>query len=169
MIPESSTCPHAQALHCNRVIIFHALRPSHPPNFKNRFPSLKSGCFCRYVDLIVTGGVRDTFRSRAKMNSTIRRVLEGKGFLEVETPVLEASAGGADAKPFVTYHNALEQKYALRIATYVIPSIKFPTLDSPGRAAFPSEHRSLNVFVPLQTVVQRHESRFDCRGNRPTV
>ena len=73
----------------------------------------------RYVDLIVTGGVRDTFRSRAKMNSTIRKVLEGKGFLEVETPVLEASAGGADAKPFVTYHNALEQKYALRIATYV--------------------------------------------------
>lgn len=73
--------------------------------------------FCRYVDLIVTNGVRDTFRSRAKMNSTIRKVLAGKGFLEVETPVLEASAGGADAKPFVTYHNALEQKYALRIAT----------------------------------------------------
>ena len=71
----------------------------------------------RYVDLIVTAGVRETFRSRAKMNSTIRRSLEDRGFLEVETPVLEASAGGADAKPFVTYHNALEQRYALRIAT----------------------------------------------------
>lgn len=71
----------------------------------------------RYLDLIVTAGVRETFRSRAKMNSTIRRALEDRGFLEVETPVLEASAGGADAKPFVTYHNALEQRYALRIAT----------------------------------------------------
>lgn len=67
--------------------------------------------------MIVTEGVRDTFRARAKMTSTVRRVLENKGFLEVETPVLEASAGGADARPFVTYHNALQRKYALRIAT----------------------------------------------------
>ena len=67
--------------------------------------------------MIVTEGVRDTFRARAKMTSTIRRTLEDKGFLEVETPVLEASAGGADAKPFITYHNALQQRYALRIAT----------------------------------------------------
>ena len=67
--------------------------------------------------MIVTEGVRDTFRARARMTSTIRRVLEGQGFLEVETPVLEASAGGADAKPFVTYHNSLQQNFALRIAT----------------------------------------------------
>ena len=67
--------------------------------------------------MIVTEGVRDKLRARAKMTSTIRRVLEERGFLEVETPVLENSAGGADARPFITYHNALQQQFALRIAT----------------------------------------------------
>ena len=71
----------------------------------------------RYVDLIVTDGVRDTMRARSKIISSIRRTLEEKDFLEVETPVLEAAAGGADAKPFVTYHNSLEQNFTLRIAT----------------------------------------------------
>jgi lysyl-tRNA synthetase, class II len=65
----------------------------------------------------VTAGVRDTLRKRAQMMSVIRRFLEGRGFLEVETPVLESSAGGADARPFTTYHNALQQPYVLRIAT----------------------------------------------------
>jgi lysyl-tRNA synthetase, class II len=71
----------------------------------------------RYVDMIATPGVRDALRARALMTSTLRRSLEGRGFLEVETPVLEASAGGADARPFTTYHNALAQPFALRIAT----------------------------------------------------
>ena len=74
---------------------------------------------CRYVDLIVTEGIRDTIRARSKIISTVRRTLEEQNFLEVETPVLEASAGGADAKPFITYHNSLEQSFALRIATWV--------------------------------------------------
>ena len=71
----------------------------------------------RYVDMIATPGVRDALRARALMTSTLRRSLERRGFLEVETPVLEASAGGADARPFTTYHNALAQPFALRIAT----------------------------------------------------
>lgn len=71
----------------------------------------------RYVDMIATPGVRHALRARALMTSTLRRSLERRGFLEVETPVLEASAGGADARPFTTYHNALAQPFALRIAT----------------------------------------------------
>eukprot|EP00884_Botryococcus_braunii_P002349 jgi/Botrbrau1/12114/Bobra.0186s0032.1 len=71
----------------------------------------------RYVDLIVTPGVRGTLEKRALMMSAIRRYLEERGFLEVETPVLESTAGGADARPFTTFHNALQQPYVLRIAT----------------------------------------------------
>ncbi|KAL4419492.1 hypothetical protein ABPG77_002278 [Micractinium sp. CCAP 211/92] len=71
----------------------------------------------RYLDMIVTPGVVDTFKARSKTISTIRRMLEDQGFLEVETPVLESSAGGADARPFVTFHNALGRNFTLRIAT----------------------------------------------------
>ncbi|EIE27769.1 lysyl-tRNA synthetase [Coccomyxa subellipsoidea C-169] len=71
----------------------------------------------RYVDLIVTEGVKGTLRARARMMGALRRTLEARGFLEVETPVLETSAGGADARPFTTFHNALQQPYVLRIAT----------------------------------------------------
>ncbi|KAL4853325.1 Lysine--tRNA ligase [Chlorella vulgaris] len=71
----------------------------------------------RYLDMLVTPGVVDTFRARSKAISTMRRMLEDKDFLEVETPVLESSAGGADARPFVTYHNSLSRNFTLRIAT----------------------------------------------------
>ncbi|CAL5224424.1 g7107 [Coccomyxa viridis] len=71
----------------------------------------------RYVDLIVNEEVRGTLKARARMMGALRRTLEERGFLEVETPVLETSAGGADARPFTTFHNALQQPYALRIAT----------------------------------------------------
>jgi len=67
--------------------------------------------------MIVTPGVTETFRKRAQITSTIRRFLEDRGFLEVETPVLEATAGGADARPFRTHHNALDKELTLRIAT----------------------------------------------------
>lgn len=67
--------------------------------------------------MIVTEGVRDTLRARATVCSAIRRMLEGQQFLEVETPVLEATCGGADARPFVTFHNALSRTFTLRIAT----------------------------------------------------
>ncbi|MGG6294822.1 lysine--tRNA ligase [Leptolyngbya sp. AN02str] len=71
----------------------------------------------RYVDLIVNPEVRDTFRKRALITTGIRRFLSDRGFLEIETPVLQSEAGGADARPFVTYHNTLEMDLFLRIAT----------------------------------------------------
>jgi len=71
----------------------------------------------RYVDLIVNPEVRETFRQRARTISAIRRYLEAQGFIEVETPVLQVRPGGADARPFETYHNALEMDLYLRVAT----------------------------------------------------
>ncbi len=70
----------------------------------------------RYLDLIANTEVRDTFRTRAHIISGIRRYLDGHGFLEVETPVLQSLACGAAARPFITHHNALQQDMYLRIA-----------------------------------------------------
>lgn len=71
----------------------------------------------RYVDMLTRPEVRDVFRSRSRIISTMRRQLEDRGFLEIETPVLQSEAGGADARPFATYHNSLERQLTLRIAT----------------------------------------------------
>jgi lysyl-tRNA synthetase class 2 len=70
----------------------------------------------RYVDLIVNPDVRETFRRRALITASIRRYLDQQGFIEIETPVLQSEAGGADARPFITYHNTLEMDLYLRIA-----------------------------------------------------
>lgn len=70
----------------------------------------------RYLDLIANPEVRDTFRARSRIISAIRRGLEEKGFLEVETPMMHTLAGGAAARPFVTHHNALDMTLYLRIA-----------------------------------------------------
>lgn len=71
----------------------------------------------RYVDLIVNPEVRETFRRRALITAAIRRYLDQQGFIEIETPVLMTEAGGAEARPFITYHNTLEMELYLRIAT----------------------------------------------------
>ncbi len=73
----------------------------------------------RYVDLIVTPGVRETFQKRARIVSTIRCFLDERGYLEVETPTLHKpeEAGGAAARPFESHHNALDLDLKLRIAT----------------------------------------------------
>lgn len=70
----------------------------------------------RYVDLIVNDQVRETFRKRAQIIAALRRFFTDRGFLEVETPMLQAIPGGATAKPFKTYHNALNMDLYLRIA-----------------------------------------------------
>lgn len=70
----------------------------------------------RYVDLAVNPEVRDIFWTRARIVSAIRRFLDGQGFIEVETPVLQPIYGGAAARPFTTFHNQLKQKLYLRIS-----------------------------------------------------
>ncbi len=71
----------------------------------------------RYLDLIVNEERRDIFRQRAAVITAMRRFLDGRGFVEVETPVLQPIYGGAAASPFVTHHNQLDQDLYLRIAT----------------------------------------------------
>ncbi len=70
----------------------------------------------RYIDLIVNTEVRDTFVKRSQIIREIRNYLDGKEFIEVETPVLVPNAGGAAARPFFTHHNALDQDIHLRIS-----------------------------------------------------
>lgn len=70
----------------------------------------------RYVDLIMNPEVKDTFIKRSKIISTIRRYLDERGFMEVETPMLVSNAGGAAARPFETHFNALDEDFKLRIS-----------------------------------------------------
>ena len=70
----------------------------------------------RYTDLIMNPDVKDTFIKRSKMISCIRRYLDAQGFIEVETPMLVANAGGAAARPFETHYNALDEDVRLRIS-----------------------------------------------------
>ncbi len=70
----------------------------------------------RYVDLIVNPEVRDTFVKRSQIIRSVREVLDSHNFLEVETPILNTIAGGAAARPFISYHNALNMQVYMRIA-----------------------------------------------------
>ena len=70
----------------------------------------------RHLDLILNPEVKNTFYKRSKIIKSLREFLDEKGFLEVETPILQPIYGGANARPFMTYHNALDQKLFLRIA-----------------------------------------------------
>ncbi|OUO86343.1 lysine--tRNA ligase [Gordonibacter urolithinfaciens] len=71
----------------------------------------------RYVDLVMNPEVKDTFTKRFKIVAAIRRFMEDHGYFEVETPILHPILGGANARPFVTHHNALDKDFYLRIAT----------------------------------------------------
>ncbi len=71
----------------------------------------------RYIDLIANDEVKNIFKTRSRIISSVRQFLDQHGFIEVETPVFQPSAGGALATPFVTHHNALDQDFYLRIAT----------------------------------------------------
>ena len=70
----------------------------------------------RYVDLIMNAEVKDTFIKRSKIISAVRSYLNAQGFMEVETPMLVANAGGAAARPFSTHYNALDEDVKLRIS-----------------------------------------------------
>ena len=70
----------------------------------------------RYLDLIANAETKETFRARSRIIASMRQFLNGRGFIEVETPVLQQSAGGALANPFTTHHQALDQDFYLRIS-----------------------------------------------------
>ncbi|MFC1915314.1 lysine--tRNA ligase [Chloroflexota bacterium] len=70
----------------------------------------------RYLDLISNPETKETFKLRSQVITTVRQFLDQRGFIEVETPVLQPSAGGALARPFITHHHALDQDFYLRIA-----------------------------------------------------
>lgn len=71
----------------------------------------------RYVDLIINPQVRDTFEKRSAIIREVRNFMDGRGFMEVETPILNTIPGGAAARPFITHHNALDIDMYMRIAT----------------------------------------------------
>ncbi|MFQ6020382.1 MAG: lysine--tRNA ligase, partial [Dehalococcoidia bacterium] len=96
------------------TLLAKALRP--PPEKWHGLQDVEARYRQRYLDLIANAQVRDIFQGRSRIIAAIRRYLDGRGFIEVETPVLQAEAGGAAARPFVTYHNALDRQLYLRIA-----------------------------------------------------
>ena len=104
------------SIHANEVtLLSKSLRPL-PEKFHGlKDPDLRYRQ--RYVDLIMNPEVKETFIKRSRIISEIRRILDEKGYLEVETPVLNTISGGATARPFVTHHNALDIDMYLRIAT----------------------------------------------------
>ena len=91
-----------------------ALRP--PPEKWHGIEDVETRYRQRYLDLLGNAEVRDIFRKRAAIVASIRRFLDARGFMEVETPVLQPEAGGAAATPFITHHRALDQDFFLRIS-----------------------------------------------------
>ncbi len=109
---------HAQSL----TLLSKALKPLPIVKYKDgvaydKFDAPELRYRQRYVDLIVNDGVKDTFLQRATVLRTLRKVLDEAGYTEVETPTLQAIAGGASARPFITHFNALNTDMYMRIAT----------------------------------------------------
>lgn len=106
------------SIHCETVtLLSKSLRPL-PEKFHGlKDPELRYRQ--RFVDLIVNPNVRQTFVKRSKIVAEIRNILNNKGFIEVETPVLNTSASGASARPFITHHNTLDLDMYMRIATEI--------------------------------------------------
>jgi lysyl-tRNA synthetase, class II len=97
------------------ALLAKSLRP--PPDKFHGLHDTETRYRHRELDLIANEEAREVFLTRAKVVSTMRRYLDGEGFVEVETPVLQPLYGGALARPFVTHHNALDRDLYLRIAT----------------------------------------------------
>jgi len=96
----------------NIRLLAKALRPV-PRELKNKEQQFRR----RYLDLVVHPEKKEVFERKAKFWEVQREFLKKEGFIEVEVPILEAVTGGADAKPFITHHNALDQEFFLRIST----------------------------------------------------
>jgi len=96
------------------TVLAKALRP--PPEKWHGLSDVEIRYRQRYLDLMSNPEVRDIFLKRSRIVSRIRRFLDERDFIEVETPVLQNSAGGGAARPFVTHHNTLDADFALRIA-----------------------------------------------------
>lgn len=96
------------------TILAKALRP--PPEKWHGLQDVEVRYRQRYLDLMANPEVRETFVTRSRVVTAIRRFLDARGYLEVETPILQSSAGGAAARPFTTYHNSLDRQLHLRIA-----------------------------------------------------
>ena len=99
---------------CQLTMLAKALRPL--PEKWHGLTDVETRYRRRYLDLIVNPEVRRIFQIRSATVSGIRKFLEGRGFVEIETPVLQPLYGGAHARPFTTYHNALDRELYLRIA-----------------------------------------------------
>ncbi len=97
------------------TVLAKALQP--PPEKWHGLTDVETRYRRRYLDLMANEEVRRLFRIRSQVVAAIRRFMDARGFIEVETPVLEASAGGAAARPFITHYNALDEDRYLRIAT----------------------------------------------------
>ncbi len=97
------------------TVLAKALQP--PPEKWHGLTDVETRYRHRYLDLMSSEEVRATFVTRARLVAAMRRFLNDRGFIEVETPVLLPHAGGAAARPFATHHNALDQDFFLRIAT----------------------------------------------------
>ena len=106
----------------NFTLLNKSLRPLPMPkvdsegNEYDSFTDVEQRYRQRYVDLIVNSNVKDTFIKRTKIINSIRNFLNGKSYLEVETPILQSIPGGATARPFTTHHNALDIPLYLRIS-----------------------------------------------------
>ena len=96
------------------VILAKALRP--PPEKWHGLQDVEVRYRQRYLDLMANPEVRDTFVLRSRIVAAVRRFLDARGYLEVETPVLHGTPGGAAARPFVTHHNTLDRQFYLRVA-----------------------------------------------------
>ena len=97
------------------VMLTKALRPL--PDKWSGLKDIDARYRQRYVDMIANPDVRETFLKRSAIVASIRRFMDGRGFVEVETPSMHTIAGGAAARPFITHHNALDMDMYLRIAT----------------------------------------------------
>ena len=111
------------SVHCKELtLLSKALKPLPIVKYKDgvaydKFDDPELRYRQRYVDLVVNEGVKDTFLKRATIIRTLRNILDGAGYTEVDTPILQNIAGGASARPFITHFNALNQDMYMRIAT----------------------------------------------------